>query len=215
MCPPALGCASTLGRPRAGRPPCAGTALSASQGERGEQCQQAAAVLLRVFGRLPRGASRAFARDLNAVTKPFDVVNYLWGQSVAPGRWATPDGHGHQPHGRLAAPPSRCRAGGRPAARRALPHQLGSVLHGPHDIADLYRYPTQDFDFHLRQLTPTVADELDRPPTPGRPTAGAPPSPIFSRRSGSGYTGSSNLLVPTSTRVVSRPTGLQNTPSRA
>ncbi|GGR08276.1 hypothetical protein [Streptomyces pilosus] len=78
-----------------------------------------------------------------------------------------------------------------------------------------YRYATQHFVFHLRQLTPTVADELDRPPTPGRPMAGAPLSPIFSRRSGSGYTGGSNLLVPTSTRAVSRPTGLQNTPSRA
>ncbi|MEV4445590.1 MULTISPECIES: DinB family protein [Streptomyces] len=34
-------------------------------------------LLLRIFGRLPRGVSRAFARLLNAGTRPFDVVNYL------------------------------------------------------------------------------------------------------------------------------------------
>ncbi|MFF2611760.1 DinB family protein [Kitasatospora sp. NPDC058046] len=34
-------------------------------------------VLVRVFGRLPRGAGRAYARLLDATTKPFDVINYL------------------------------------------------------------------------------------------------------------------------------------------
>ncbi|MFD6983300.1 hypothetical protein ACFWAX_21685 [Streptomyces sp. NPDC059956] len=33
-------------------------------------------VLVRVFGRLPRGASKVFARLLNAATVPFDWVNY-------------------------------------------------------------------------------------------------------------------------------------------
>ncbi len=30
-----------------------------------------------VFGRLPAGFSRAYARLLNAATKPFDLINYL------------------------------------------------------------------------------------------------------------------------------------------
>ncbi|MFE0458294.1 DinB family protein [Kitasatospora sp. NPDC058965] len=34
-------------------------------------------VLARVFGRLPSGVSRAYARLLNAATRPFDVINYL------------------------------------------------------------------------------------------------------------------------------------------
>ncbi|MFJ5989332.1 DinB family protein [Lentzea sp. NPDC092896] len=34
--------------------------------------------LARGLSRLPRGASRSFARLLNAGTRPFDVANYLW-----------------------------------------------------------------------------------------------------------------------------------------
>jgi hypothetical protein len=34
-------------------------------------------VLVRVFGRLPDGVSRHYARLLDAGTRPFDVVNYL------------------------------------------------------------------------------------------------------------------------------------------
>jgi hypothetical protein len=40
-------------------------------------------VLVRVFGRLPDGVSRAFARALEASTKPFHVINYI-GSVVGP-----------------------------------------------------------------------------------------------------------------------------------
>src|ERR1700747_1334767 len=33
-------------------------------------------VLVRLFGRLPQRVSRAFARTLNAATRPFDIVNF-------------------------------------------------------------------------------------------------------------------------------------------
>jgi hypothetical protein len=33
--------------------------------------------LVRLFGRLPAGASRAYARVLNAAATPFDAVNYV------------------------------------------------------------------------------------------------------------------------------------------
>jgi DinB family protein len=38
---------------------------------------RALSFLVRMFGRLPEGASRGFARVLNAGTRPFDVVNYV------------------------------------------------------------------------------------------------------------------------------------------
>ncbi|MEV6273575.1 DinB family protein [Kribbella sp. NPDC051936] len=44
--------------------------------------------LVRVFGRLPRGASRGYARLLNAVTRSFDEINYLG--SYAGGRTLSP-----------------------------------------------------------------------------------------------------------------------------
>ncbi len=111
--------------------------------------------LLRVFGRLPRGASRAFARVLNTATRPFDVVNYLGpvGGARVLGRrrmgtafdrvidWL---------HRRLDT------------SREA---DLALAMHYPTrwdpffkdvmTIADLYQYPTQHFDFHHRQLTLT------------------------------------------------------------
>ena len=46
--------------------------------------------LVRVFGRLPDGASQTFARILDAGTKPFDAVNflgsYLGGNTLSPAR---------------------------------------------------------------------------------------------------------------------------------
>lgn len=38
---------------------------------------RALTVLVRLFGRLPDGVSRTFARLLNSATTPFDAVNYL------------------------------------------------------------------------------------------------------------------------------------------
>ena len=46
--------------------------------------------LVRLFGRLPDGASRGFARLLNAGTVPFDAVNFAgsWlGGTLLPRRW--------------------------------------------------------------------------------------------------------------------------------
>ncbi|MFE9882954.1 DinB family protein [Streptomyces sp. NPDC005784] len=109
--------------------------------------------LLRGFGRLPPGAGRAFARVLNAGTKPFDLINYL-------------------------GPLGGARVLGRRRMGTAfdrviawLHHRLDSesetdltlAMHYPTrwdpffkdvmTIADLYRYPTQHFDFHRQQLT--------------------------------------------------------------
>lgn len=43
----------------------------------GYQIVRALLILVRVFGRLPVPVSRGFAATLNAVTRPFHVINYL------------------------------------------------------------------------------------------------------------------------------------------
>ncbi|WP_030610898.1 DinB family protein [Streptomyces fulvoviolaceus] len=110
-------------------------------------------VLMRIFGRLPRGAGRAFARLLDAGTRPFDVVNYLGplGAAKVLGRR------------RMGTVFDRVIAGlhRRLDAEREADLALG--MHYPTrwdpffrdvmTVADLYRYPTRHFDFHRRQLT--------------------------------------------------------------
>lgn len=110
-------------------------------------------VLLRVFGRLPPSASRTFARVLNSATKPFDVVNYLGplGGARVLGRrrmgtafdrviaWL---------HHRLDAEREADLA-----LAMHYPTRWDPFFQDVMTIADLYRYPTQHFDFHHRQLT--------------------------------------------------------------
>ncbi|MFF4038831.1 DinB family protein [Streptomyces sp. NPDC001816] len=110
-------------------------------------------VLLRIFGRLPRGASRAFARLLNAGTKPFDVVNYLGpiGGARVLGRCrmgTVLDRVIASLHGRLDAERESDLA-----LAMHYPTRWDPFFRDVMTIADLYRYPTQHFDFHRRQLT--------------------------------------------------------------
>jgi hypothetical protein len=111
--------------------------------------------LIRVFGRLPPGASRVFARLLNAGTRPFDVVNYLGpvGGARVLGRR------------RMAAVFDRVIAWLHRRLDAEREADLALAMHYPTrwdpffqdvmTVADLYRYPTQHFDFHRRQLTLT------------------------------------------------------------
>jgi hypothetical protein len=110
-------------------------------------------ILVRTFGRLPDGFSRAFARTLNAGTRPFHVVNYLG------------SGGGalifHGP--RLAGQMDRTIA----ALHRHLDQEsdeaLARRMHFPTgwdpffadtmSLLDVYHYGTQHFDFHRHQLT--------------------------------------------------------------
>jgi hypothetical protein len=113
--------------------------------------------LVRMFGRLPDGFSRAFARVLNSGTRPFHVVNYLGscgGALVFRGP-------------RLAAKLDRTIA----ALHRHLNQETEAALRGQMhfpvgwdpffkdrmSLADVYHYGTEHFDFHRGQLT------LDRP----------------------------------------------------
>ena len=112
--------------------------------------------LVAAFGRLPGGASRGYARLLDAATRPFDLVNYL-GPCAAV--------HLYPPQ-RMSAKLGRVVA----ALHRSLdaattadlargmyyPARWDPFFTGYMTLADLYRYPTQHYDFHRRQLTLTT-----------------------------------------------------------
>jgi hypothetical protein len=109
--------------------------------------------LVRLFGRLPPGASRTWARLLNVSTRPFDVINY----------WGAVGGARVYNHRRMGAKFDRTIA----ALSRRLEVEpdtrLGRTMHFPvrwdpffkdaMTLEDVYRYPTQHFDFHRAQLT--------------------------------------------------------------
>ena len=109
--------------------------------------------LVRGFGRLPDAASRWFAAALNAVTRPFHVVNYvgsLGGARVL----------GRRRMGRVL---DRV-VGSLQSSLEAEPEQrLERGMHFPTGwdpyfadymtLRDVYHYPTQHYDHHRRQLT--------------------------------------------------------------
>ncbi|WP_369141796.1 DinB family protein [Streptomyces sp. R44] len=110
-------------------------------------------VLVRGFGRLPRGASKSFARVLDAGTRPFDVINYLGPcgavKVFGPRRMGTAfDWITGSLARRLAKESERDLARGMHYPVRWDPFFKDFMT-----VADLYRYPTRHFDFHQRQLT--------------------------------------------------------------
>jgi hypothetical protein len=118
-------------------------------------------VLVKGFGRLPAGASRAFAAVLNAGTRPFHVVNYL---CALPGPRVL---RGRAMAGLMDRTIHHLRAG----LRRESDRTLALAMHFPvgwdpyfsnvMTVADVYTYPTQHYDHHRRQLT--TVDALEDP----------------------------------------------------
>ncbi|MGH3758409.1 DinB family protein [Actinophytocola sp.] len=114
---------------------------------------RALGTLVRVFGRLPDGAGRAFARLLNAATTPFDAVNYLGsrlgGSVLGTRRMGIMFDHVVAAlHRRLDAETDADLARGMHYPTRWDPFFADYMT-----LADLYRFPTRHFDFHRRQLT--------------------------------------------------------------
>ncbi|MFI6147479.1 DinB family protein [Streptomyces sp. NPDC051109] len=111
--------------------------------------------LMRIFGQLPHGVSRAFSRLLNSATRPFDVINYL-------GPVAAVRVYGHR---RMGAKLDGVIAGlhrhldAAPEAAFTLgmhyPVRWDPFFRDFMTVTDLYHYPAQHFDFHHRQLTLT------------------------------------------------------------
>jgi len=118
--------------------------------------------LVLLFGRLPAGASRRFARLLNAGTAPFDVVNFAgsWlGGTLLPRRWmlALFDRTIAALHRRLAGETAEDLARG-----MHYPTRWDPFFRDRMTLAEVYRFPTRHFDFHRRQLTLRT----DGPPYP-------------------------------------------------
>ena len=109
--------------------------------------------LARVVARLPQWVGRAWARLLNAGTKPFDAVNFLgsWlGGSVMSRRAMELlcDRTVASLHRRLDRESDAGLALGMPYPTRWDPCFRDFMT-----VADLYRFPVQHFDFHRRQLS--------------------------------------------------------------
>jgi hypothetical protein len=109
--------------------------------------------LLLVFGRLPDGVSRSYARMLNAGTRPFDTVNYLGsrfaGNTLSTRRMAVMfDRVIATLHRRLDAESDADLARGMHYPTRWDPFFTDYMT-----LAEVYHFPTQHFEFHRRQLT--------------------------------------------------------------
>lgn len=116
--------------------------------------------LVKVIDRLPPSFGRAFARALNAGTRPFDVVNY-WG-SVAASRVYDHRrmlGKLERVTGALAATLAK-ETDGSLAVGMAFPTRWDPFFAPVMTVADLYAYPTKHFEFHARQLSIPFAAEL-------------------------------------------------------
>jgi hypothetical protein len=110
-------------------------------------------IVARVFDRLPRTASRAFARTLDAARTPFHLVNYLG--SCAGARVV--------PTARMPVLLDHVIARLQRRLQRETDAALGRGMHYPTSwdpffaeymtLAQIYHYPTQHFRYHQRQLT--------------------------------------------------------------
>jgi hypothetical protein len=110
-------------------------------------------ILVRVFGLLPDGASKAFARLLDSARRPFDLINYLGScagaQIIPPRRMTRVLDHV------ITALQQHLQRETSSALRRGMhyPTTWDPFFADYMTLADIYRYPTQHFRFHQRQLT--------------------------------------------------------------
>lgn len=110
-------------------------------------------VLARIFSRLPDGASRGFARLLDAAGTPFHVINYTGSRVGA--RIIPCSRMGIKFDRVIAGLEHRLEQEQDRALRRGMyyPPSWDPFFASYMTLYDLYRYPTRHFDFHQRQLT--------------------------------------------------------------
>ena len=109
--------------------------------------------LVRIFGRLPDGFSRAFAVVLNAGARPFHAINYLGSVGGAfvfhgPRLTVRLDHTIARLHRRLDAESTE--ALGR---RMHFPPAWDPFFQDTMTLAEVYAYGVQHYDFHRTQLT--------------------------------------------------------------
>lgn len=109
--------------------------------------------LVAVVGRLPNSIRRGFSTLLNSATGPFNVVNY-WGSVVGARALSGPrmvtwfETVTARLERRLAAESAETMA-----RWMAYPVRWDPFFKPVMTVADVYRYPTQHYEFHRRQLT--------------------------------------------------------------
>jgi hypothetical protein len=109
--------------------------------------------LVRIIGRLPDGFGRVFAGALEASTRPFHVINYFG--SVAGPRLLGYEGMG-QRFDRVVAQLLRHLDGesdSKMSRGMHYPTSWDPYFKAYMTLSDVYRYPTQHFEHHRRQLT--------------------------------------------------------------
>jgi hypothetical protein len=109
--------------------------------------------LVKVVSRLPISIGRGFAAVLNAVTVPFNFINY-WG-SVLGARLYRDQRMGPKFDAVIAALERRLARENEVNMSRSMayPVRWDPFFMDVMTLADVYRYPTQHFEFHRRQLT--------------------------------------------------------------
>jgi hypothetical protein len=111
--------------------------------------------LVRIFGLLPDVASKTFARLLDAVHRPFHLINYL---GSCAGARIIPYSHMRYRLDRVITSLERSLESEHDAALRRgmhFPTTWDPFFTGYMTLASLYRYPTQHFNYHRKQLTLT------------------------------------------------------------
>lgn len=109
--------------------------------------------MLKVFGLLPRPATKPFASLLNALTGPFNVVNY-WG-SVAGAKAYSHERMGAKLDRVIASLVKELEDASEARLRRGMcyPTKWDPFFKEYMTLADVLHFPTQHFDFHLKQLS--------------------------------------------------------------
>src|SRR5215469_1039046 len=110
-------------------------------------------VLVRIFGLLPDATSKTFARLLDSARAPFHLINYLG--SCAGARIIPPQRMPAMLDHVIAALQKHLQRETDSALRRGMhyPTTWDPFFTDYMTLADIYRYPTQHFRFHQRQLT--------------------------------------------------------------
>jgi len=110
-------------------------------------------ILVPIFGLLPARISKAFARLLDSARRPFDLINYLG--SCVGARIIPPRRMGQVLDHVIAALEQRLQRESDSALRHGMhyPTTWDPFFADYMTLADIYRYPTQHYRFHERQLT--------------------------------------------------------------
>jgi DinB superfamily len=117
--------------------------------------------IIKVFGLLPRRATKPFAELLNACTRPFNAINY-WGARLGTQYYYNHTRMGPKFDRVVASLTTALDQTSEASLRRGMryPTRWDPFFKDYMTLADLFHYPTQHFDFHQRQLTLDPAEQL-------------------------------------------------------